>query len=657
MANLEAQPSWPNVRQLETIEMARGGLNGNMNEQAKALVARSEYLKKITEEFSQKIESGRVYFSDFGAKTIEQEANFDCTDIFNLAMFACSQAKKQLVINVSGTYRINCAGIKSSLIAAVNLNESHNGLVVIGEGDIVIKAIGSNDDFFSMFKILNAKNIEFQNLTFDGNGTKYFDAIDVNKFENGYSAFYLRSDSNDALENITFYNCLFRNTGESAITSWGSGGLPLPHYFSNNINFVLCRFENIGAHGIGANEWRNSGVSQCEFKNVGMKRLVGVVGSGLAVDMSGGCEDCLVTGCNVDGAGGGFKAETHTYGNIDQSAKSVTFLNNNIKKLWQSGRYENEDFSIYYGIRLNGVDCAADGNNIESYSHGIWFGGKAKDCSATNNTISSTLMQNSDGIYFENSADKYGDNSANLNTIRNAKRNGINIQGARNSAANNKISLCGVGGIHVNYARYASVKSNECFNNVGYGVRVSKKTETASVVNNECYDTRASAEKTQTIGIQIASVFDEASNIQVQGNDSHDNKTSDYSMSEVNTYALTHFGYKEVYTGAAPLGGLWRNGDRVIQSFYGVGRQKGWVCSANGGATRGTLVLSSAVSVGQWFTWDSGNTAWEVTIAGTLAASSPDISDKVVGNTVQHGTATLTLRSLNTAQFVSEGVF
>lgn len=45
MPNLEAIPSWPEVRQLETDEMARGGINGNMNEQAKALMARTEFLK------------------------------------------------------------------------------------------------------------------------------------------------------------------------------------------------------------------------------------------------------------------------------------------------------------------------------------------------------------------------------------------------------------------------------------------------------------------------------------------------------------------------------------------------------------------------------------------------------------------------------------
>ena len=45
MANLEAQPKWSSVRLLEAHELARGGLNGNMNEQAKALANRIEFLK------------------------------------------------------------------------------------------------------------------------------------------------------------------------------------------------------------------------------------------------------------------------------------------------------------------------------------------------------------------------------------------------------------------------------------------------------------------------------------------------------------------------------------------------------------------------------------------------------------------------------------
>lgn len=45
MPNLEAQAAWVPVREIG-IELARGGPNGNMNEQAKALLARTEYLNQ-----------------------------------------------------------------------------------------------------------------------------------------------------------------------------------------------------------------------------------------------------------------------------------------------------------------------------------------------------------------------------------------------------------------------------------------------------------------------------------------------------------------------------------------------------------------------------------------------------------------------------------
>lgn len=46
MTDILPPAGWPNVRQLETNEFATGGANGNMNEQAKSLVARSELLKQ-----------------------------------------------------------------------------------------------------------------------------------------------------------------------------------------------------------------------------------------------------------------------------------------------------------------------------------------------------------------------------------------------------------------------------------------------------------------------------------------------------------------------------------------------------------------------------------------------------------------------------------
>ena len=46
MTDILPPAGWPNIRQLETNEFATGGANGNMNEQAKSLAARSELLKQ-----------------------------------------------------------------------------------------------------------------------------------------------------------------------------------------------------------------------------------------------------------------------------------------------------------------------------------------------------------------------------------------------------------------------------------------------------------------------------------------------------------------------------------------------------------------------------------------------------------------------------------
>lgn len=46
MTDILPPAGWPNIRQLETNEFATGGPNGNMNEQAKSLAARSELLKQ-----------------------------------------------------------------------------------------------------------------------------------------------------------------------------------------------------------------------------------------------------------------------------------------------------------------------------------------------------------------------------------------------------------------------------------------------------------------------------------------------------------------------------------------------------------------------------------------------------------------------------------
>lgn len=556
-----------------------------------------------------------------------------------------------LVID-SGTYRINKSG-RSSIIGAITLTSAHNGLRVVGSGAPIIRAASDGSDFYAMFTATDVKNMAFEGIEFDANGTAYWDSTNQSLYANGYSVFYFKSTLDDGVDGVTFTRCKFKNTGESAIVSYGSAAVPYPHPFSSNIRIMSCDFENIGAHGIGMNEWRNSSVSFCRFKNVGMKRLVGVTGSGMAVDVSAGCEDVIVVGCTVDGAGGGFKSETHVTGGSDVPSRRIRFIGNSIRNLWQSGRMAGEDFSIYYGIRLNGVDCEAADNVIDSYSNGLVFGPRATGCSAKNNPrISSSMAA---GILFENSASVYGGNQAIGNRVYGCLSYGINLQGYENTASDNHVSGSGSHGIFVNYAVNAKVNSNRCYNNADAGIKVQKKTVGAILSSNQCHDTRVGAARTQTHGISVSTIYDEAAEIQLQGNDCHNHLTADYSASHNNTYSRNHLGFKEVYAGTTPIRGIWTNGDRVVQSFQQAGRPKAWACTTSGGASIGTIPLSAVVSVGAWYKWDSGTTVWEVTIAGTTAASSPDIAGKIVGDTVVHGTSTLTLRSTASAAFTSEG--
>lgn len=66
MANLQGEKKWSPVRVLETNELARGGLNGNMNEQAKALLDRTEWLN------DQKASKSEIIQGHFGFNTLAE---------------------------------------------------------------------------------------------------------------------------------------------------------------------------------------------------------------------------------------------------------------------------------------------------------------------------------------------------------------------------------------------------------------------------------------------------------------------------------------------------------------------------------------------------------------------------------------------------------
>ncbi|MHA3059495.1 BspA family leucine-rich repeat surface protein [Acinetobacter sp. ANC 4636] len=65
MTNLIGKALWSDVRLLESHEYAQGGENGNMNEQAKALVNRTEFLKGLLEQLQQAQQSQQDWQTQF----------------------------------------------------------------------------------------------------------------------------------------------------------------------------------------------------------------------------------------------------------------------------------------------------------------------------------------------------------------------------------------------------------------------------------------------------------------------------------------------------------------------------------------------------------------------------------------------------------------
>lgn len=82
MPNLEAQAAWVPVREIG-IELARGGPNGNMNEQAKALLARTEFLNQQKASKSEIVQGHYEFYTYAEFNAIKSTLPLNCTVIIN----------------------------------------------------------------------------------------------------------------------------------------------------------------------------------------------------------------------------------------------------------------------------------------------------------------------------------------------------------------------------------------------------------------------------------------------------------------------------------------------------------------------------------------------------------------------------------------------
>ncbi len=132
MTDILPPAGWPNVRQLETNEFATGGANGNMNEQAKSLAARSELLKQY---------AALPYESKTGGYALNERVQLATGDIVRSTIASNVNNPNE---NMTGWVKTNdVSQINELLEKAKNTNKQRINISNFGNTGTI--TIGSNE--------------------------------------------------------------------------------------------------------------------------------------------------------------------------------------------------------------------------------------------------------------------------------------------------------------------------------------------------------------------------------------------------------------------------------------------------------------------------------------------------------------------------------
>ena len=160
MTDILPPAGWPNVRQLETNEFATGGANGNMNEQAKSLAARSELLKQY---------AALPYESKTGGYALNERVQLATGDIVRSTIASNVNNPNE---NMTGWVKTNAASqiFDSSGMSQQSFNTFSKSLLV---SPMLFGAVGDGvaDDSIALENSINFAIAN--NATLDGQGKTY----------------------------------------------------------------------------------------------------------------------------------------------------------------------------------------------------------------------------------------------------------------------------------------------------------------------------------------------------------------------------------------------------------------------------------------------------------------------------------------------------
>lgn len=453
--------------------------------------------------------------------------------------------------------------------------------ILIPESGIIVQGVGIKSKIYFRYPAFSEskqlyygwhftdqKNVVFKNFAMDG-GSKNFDSNPV-AADGAHFLIYFNPIYNNAVENISIVECHFSGSFDSAIQSYGRAADRYPHPLTNDIKIDKCYFHDVGSHGIGMNEWSNSSVTNCSFINMGKRKMINGYGSGMAVDVSGGSRNIIISNNFVDNSAAGFKAESHQNENSIIASENIIIANNIITNC-----KEGPGFDVWYGIRVNGKNVTVQGNIIDSNLHGILVAPLADKAIIEGNQILSTKHKSAVGIRVDAGL---GNHTVTGNIIYNAAAQGILVTCNSVIVTNNQVSNCQLDGIRIADVNGVVCTQNIFKNNKGQGISIApinKDVNNVIIANNLNFDDRELQTRTQQRGIFVSK--ERTTNVQLSDNLSFNNTISQ----EVQHNRIIHLNSKTEKSykmSSAPKSGIWKLGDIVYNSKPKVNNYIGWIC-------------------------------------------------------------------------------
>jgi parallel beta-helix repeat protein len=330
-------------------------------------------ITKISNMRYKRLYSGNVNVQWFGAKGDGKTNNF------NSIKNAINTKKNIFIPKVEKFYRIE---VDETLPIKAGLFELFNNQMITSNG-ADIKIFGKkNISHSTLFLIKNKKNIKIENLYFYNQSnfdkTKKYGIFGIDHFIG------IKSINNLHSSNIEILNCSFEGSTLSGIYTYRDSLSSITKF----IKIENCNFKSIGSHAIGLNYTENCIIKNCFandignviFKNSTKTKKV----PGLFVDISGGCNYCIVDSNVIENCRTGIKTqhEKHLVG----IPNSCIISNNIIRNLKDKGNG--------YAIQIVGNNHIVHNNSINienkrSKSVGILLQGTSTNCIVKGNIIHS----------------------------------------------------------------------------------------------------------------------------------------------------------------------------------------------------------------------------------------------------------------------------